>query len=55
MADGLANVAMDEKRSTMVTLTEGDQDNKWLRGLKKHLDGDVREWERTHAQRDGSE
>jgi ribonuclease HI len=41
MADSLANVAMDEKRSTMVTFTGGDQDIRWLRGLTKHLDGDV--------------
>jgi ribonuclease HI len=55
MADGLANVAMDEKRSKMVTFTEGDHDNSWMRWITKHLDGDVTEWERTHAQRGESE
>jgi len=55
MADWLANVAMDEKRSKTVTLTEGELETTWLSGLKIHVDGDVREWTHTHTRREGNE
>jgi ribonuclease HI len=44
MADWLANVAMDEKRSTMISLTEEDQENRWIRGLQEHVESDMQRW-----------
>jgi hypothetical protein len=55
MADWLANVAMDERRSTMINLTEGDQENRWMCGLTRYAEGDVQQWTQTQARRNESE
>ncbi|KAE9293145.1 hypothetical protein PF008_g24878 [Phytophthora fragariae] len=51
MADWIANVAMDTKRSMMAVLEDTDAQHELKAGILMHIEGDIRQWAATEEGR----